>query len=717
MGSDRAASRSRGVLGRAAEKSYSLGMIARVLLALSLTLLALAGARAAESEPFVGDRLSASFVTAENGIAPDASTISAGLYVQLEGDWKTYWRTPGEVGLPPSIDWSGSENVASANLLYPAPTRFQAFGIENFGYKNEVLFPIEIALTEPGKAVNLRGSINLLVCEVICVPETFALSLDLPAKGEGAKLDRDAAALIADYARRIPAEGEGIATAATDGERLVVSVPGSAVGAVTDVFPEFRDATFGAPDIRATTDGEVWASFLILRTPEAEGGAVTLTGSDGAVTVPVRVEQTVPRPPDGAEAVIAYAAIGEATGSLWAMLGLAFLGGLILNVMPCVLPVLSLKLASAAKLGGETDARVRSGFLATASGIFAFVGVLALVLLTLRSAGAAVGWGVQFQSPAFLAAVVVLLTLFGLNLLGLFEIALPERVNAWMVGRGGSGRAGDFATGAFAALLATPCSAPFLGTAVAFALAGSALQLLGVFAALGIGLAFPYVLVTAVPRMVRFLPKPGPWMVALRRVLGVLVLVASVWFVSILAASVGTPVASLTLLLGITAAFAWKGGGRTAAIAVPMLLVIGIAVPSLFVRDDPLVAVGDPSDFVWEPFDRTAIAPAIARGEVVFVDVTADWCLTCKANKASTLDRGTVSSRLAEDDVLALRADWTRPDDDIRRYLNANGRYGIPFNAVYGPGAPDGIVLSEVLTSDAVIDAIERAKGTPSGPL
>ena len=691
-------------------------MIARFLLFLSLLSLALVGARAAESGPFGGDRLTASLVTAENGITPDASTISAGLHVRLEGDWKTYWRTPGEVGLPPSIDWSASENVADVQLLYPAPTRFQAFGIENFGYKNEVLFPLEISLAELGRAAILRGSVNLLVCEVICVPETFDLTIDLPATDGGNVLDRDAAALIADFARRIPVARDLSATASLDGERLVVSASANGVGTVADAFPEFGEATFGAPDIRATARGEVWASFPVLRAPEAPGGSVTLVGSNGAITVPATLGNVVPTPPDGAEVVVALAAVSEADGSVWPMLALAFLGGLILNVMPCVLPVLSLKLASAAKLVGETEARVRAGFLATAAGVFAFVGVLALVLLALRGMGAAVGWGVQFQSPTFLAAVIALLTLFGLNLLGLFEISLPGRMNAWMAGRGGSGHLNDFATGAFAALLATPCSAPFLGTAVAFALAGTAPQLVGVFAALGLGLAFPYLLVAAVPRTVRLLPKPGPWMVALRRVLGVLVLAAAVWFVSILGASVGIPVASLAAVLGAIAAFAWREG-RGAAVAVPLLLALAVIVPTLFVRDDPLIAASDPSHFVWERFDRAAIAPAVARGEVVFVDVTADWCLTCKANKASTLDRGTVANRLAGDDVRAMRADWTRPDDDIRRYLNANGRYGIPFNAVYGPGAPDGIVLSEVLTSDGVMDAIERAKGTPGEPL
>ena len=690
-------------------------MVARALL---IALLCALGsvAQATTSDAFRSERVTARLLAAEDAIAPGARTVSAGLHVDLTGDWKTYWRTPGEVGLAPEIDWSASENVADARMLFPAPTRFRAFGIENFGYKDEVVFPIEIVLRDPGRPARLRGSVTLLVCETICVPEAFGLSLDLPAGDGDASVDRKAATLIARYAERVPERAPVEAQASLEADRLVVAIRPAfdAVPTTLDLFPEFEGGAFGPPDIRADASGSVWGSFPIVREPVASEGAITLAGSLAPITVPVALGDTAPLAPEGATA-FSVEPSATASASAFAMLGLAFVGGLILNAMPCVLPVLSLKLAGAAKLRAADARRVRGGFLATAAGILAFVLVLAILLLVLRGFSVAVGWGVQFQAPVFLATVVAILVLFGLNLLGVFEIALPERVNTWIGARGGSGYAGDFATGAFAALLATPCSAPFLGTAVAFALAGSAVQLLGIFVLLGLGLAAPYLLVAAVPRAVALLPAPGPWMVALRRILGVLLLGTAVWFVSILAASVGVVVAGVALALALAGALVIRDRDRPIVRALGAIaLLLAIAVPTLLAREPEIALASDRSEFVWEPFDRAAIAPAVARGEVVFVDVTADWCLTCKANKASTLSRGPVADRLAAEDVRALRADWTRPNDDIRRYLNANERYGIPFNAVYGPGAPDGIVLSEVLTQSGVLEALERARGAPS---
>ena len=699
------------MLGIEAQNHYYRTMLVRLIIALAL-LAIVPFAQAATSQPFAGERLRATLLTAEDAVAPDASTISAGLRIELRDDWKTYWRTPGDVGLAPTIDWSASENVADATMLFPAPTRFRAFGIENFGYKDEVVLPIEIALRDTGEPVRLEGEINVLVCETICVPEAFSLSLDLAVSAD-ATIDREAGALIARFAERVPLELDGSAIAAIEGDRLVLTFKSethvSDASVPVDVFPEFENASFGAPDLQVAPGGEVWASFPILRAPDGPG-SVTLTNGSAAFSVQVPLGDVVPEVPVDARGVVAP--MEDDGSSLLTVLLLAFVGGLILNVMPCVLPVLSLKLASAAKLSGETDARIRNGFLVTAAGIMAFVLVLATALLAIRGMGAAVGWGVQFQSPWFLGAVVVMLTLFALNLMGVFEFALPERIGGRLGGERRHGYGDDFATGAFAALLATPCSAPFLGTAVAFALAGSSVQLFAIFVALGLGLALPYLLVAAVPRSVRFLPKPGPWMVALRRILGVLVLGAAVWFATILATSVGGAIALVTLVLAALAAFLWRERERTLLAGVGgALLALAVLLPGLLAREPDVLLSQSQSDFVWEPFDRAAIAPAVARGEVVFVDVTADWCLTCKANKASTLDRGAVEVRLAADDVRALRADWTRPNEDIRRYLNANGRYGIPFNAVYGPAAPDGIVLSEVLTQDSVLDAIEQAKG------
>ena len=657
---------------------------------------------AATSEPFESQAMTARLITVEDGVAPDASTLSAGLHLDLNADWKSYWRSPGQVGLAPEIDWSGSKNVASVEFLWPVPTRFRAFGIENFGYKDEIVYPLKVALERAGEPATLAGNATILVCEEVCVPETFKLSLSL---SEGTGIDANSAALISRFAQQVPPADETSdleVAFSTDGSALVVH---SETKAFADAFLD--DGYYGAPDIRPMGDG-TWASFSIIQAPETDDFAVTVIGADGAFEFQADTRGVAPPAPD------APSATKGGTGFASALL-LAFVGGLILNVMPCVLPVLSIKLASVAASQNKTPQRVRRGFVATALGVLLFVWVLAAGTIALRSAGVAVGWGMQFQNAPFLAFALVLIVLFSANLFGLFEFRLPSSVNGRMASDGDAdGYWGDVGTGAFAALLATPCSAPFLGTAVAFALTGSATDVWLIFTALGFGLALPYLVVALFPRAVNILPKPGPWMVALRSVLGVMLAGSALWLAWVLAGVAGMQVAIAVVaiaLLAVALVSVRSEQLRTSArIASVALLVGAVILPVMFQSTPRVVEVA--SDYVWRPFDRGEIARSVSQGHVVFVDVTADWCLTCKVNKSTTLSRDPIASLLEQDGIDPMRADWTRTDDAIRAYLNDHGRYGIPFNAVYGPGAPEGILLPEILLADDVIEAIERARGS-----
>ncbi len=392
--------------------------------------------------------------------------------------------------------------------------------------------------------------------------------------------------------------------------------------------------------------------------------------------------------------------------ALWPMLLVALLGGLILNVMPCVLPVLSLKLVGALEHGERSLRAVRVGFLATAVGILLSFLALALAMVALTRAGVAVGWGMQFQEPFFLAAMVALLTLFAANLLGLYEVPLPRA----LADRAGSAALGNVATGAFATLLATPCSAPFLGTALGFALAAGPVEIIAIFFALGIGFATPHLVVAAVPRLTRLLPRPGRWMLMLRRVLGVALAGTALWLIMVLAAEQGREAAALVgaLMIALIAVFGRLSAGAIRRVAAACLLVAALAVPA--VTTAPLAAA-DAAAGLWRPFDPAALGALVHDGRVVFVDVTADWCLTCKVNERLVLDNAAVRDRLAAPGVIAMRADWTRPDAAIVAYLRRFGRYGIPFNAVYGPGAPAGVALPEILTTDAVRAALRQAAG------
>jgi len=400
-------------------------------------------------------------------------------------------------------------------------------------------------------------------------------------------------------------------------------------------------------------------------------------------------------------------------GALVSMLGVALLGGLLLNLMPCVLPVLSIKVLSLIGHAGAERQTIRAGFVASAAGIVTSFLLLAVIAGTLKLLGLAVGWGVQFQQPLFLATMVVVVTLFAANLLGLFEIPLPQWASNLGLKGDAHGMAGHFLTGMFATLLATPCSAPFLGTAVGFALSRGLFEILVIFLALGLGMALPYLAVAAWPDLARMLPKPGKWMLVLRRLLGAVLLLTGAWLLVVLSAEAGEK-ASLTvgaLMGGLLLALGSSRfiGVRARAVLV-VLFSLGALAVSLMALPKPATAVPEHLKSLWQPFDRDAIAKDVADGKLVFVDVTADWCITCQVNKATVTYRSPVAERLTQPDVVAMEADWTRPDDNIAAYLASFGRYGIPFNAVYGPGAPDGIALPELLTPELVMEALDKAK-------
>lgn len=652
----------------------------------------------------------------------DRTLVPAGLHLQLKPGWKVYWRAPGDAGLPPRLDWSGSTNLAEAVMTWPAPHRFTLFGIETFGYDTEVVFPIQAKPAEPGAPLTLRATVDLLVCNELCIPERFNLALALPA---GPAAPDAEANLINRFAAQVP--GDGIAAGLTV---TAVRAAGTAAAPVLEVEAVAREP-FVSPDIFVETTASL--SFrapaitysdgdrrVLVRLPVADPPAPEAAGASVLTDLPVVLTLV-----DGARALEVSRTVPPSSGgrgagsSLLAMLGAALVGGLLLNLMPCVLPVLSLKLLSVIGHGGESPGRVRAGFLASAAGIlFSFL-VLAAVAAGLKAAGAAVGWGIQFQQPLFLVFMVVLLTLFACNLWGLLEIPLPRWLADTAGAHGGNSLGGHFATGALATLLATPCSAPFLGTAVGFALARGTVEILAVFAALGLGLALPYLLVAAFPRLATRLPRPGRWMETLRRILGGALAVTGLWLLAVLAAQLDTTVASAVAVLMTGLALALWGRRRLpdsthparALAAVPWLLALAaFLAPAALYRPADAAPTAVVADSLWVPFALPAIGDHVAAGRTVFVDVTADWCLTCQANKKLVVNRGAVAQRLRDTgSVVAMRADWTRPDADIAAFLASFGRYGIPFNVVYGPGAPEGITLPELLSEGTVLDALDRA--------
>lgn len=646
----------------------------------------------------------------------DKSTIPLGLDVQLGDTWHTYWRSPGMAGLPPDIDWQNSltdeGNLKKATLLFPAPNRYQAYGLETLGYRDHVVFPIDAEPKVTGHTLNINATVNLLVCSSICVPKTFLLSLTLP---NTPALDSSEAGLLHQFRDQVPSEGDNssflIRSITSDGGALTVQIDSNLPLESPDIFIESENGlSFNAPNVTVSSD-KLHATFRSATTDPLPAGSslahqkLTLTFVSGGRSLErhVIVSDTSAPPPTFISTPI----------SLGLAILFAIVGGFILNLMPCVLPVLSLKILSVIGHGGGESRRVRQSFFVTASGIlFSFI-LLATLTVSFKFLGYAFGWGIQFQQPLFLLFLVLLLTFFATNLWGLAEIQLPQFLTDGLNDAVYHPKlAGDFATGAFATLLATPCSAPFLGTALGFALASSTLNIFIIFAFLGLGMALPYLAIALFPQLATSMPKPGSWMIGLRRTLGVALALTAVWFLWIVSAQITVQFACLVglALTGIVLLLALNKVRASSRYRYYSILTLILIIFGLGWVGDRLPKSAAEVDQLWQPFSQNRLAADLAEGKTVFLDVTADWCLTCKANKKFVLTRPPVAERLFHSDIVAMQADWTNPDPEIAAFLQKYGRYGIPFNAVFGPGTQQGLVLPELLTPNLVLEALDEAK-------
>lgn len=676
--------------------------IARTLLIAFGGLLFSQSLHALESNLATGEFGTARLVSAVTATG-DLERIPLGLHLTLPEGWKTYWRSPGDAGLPTRVEWNGSSNLADAEIRWPIPERFSLLGFETFGYEHEVVLPINARPSKVGDAVSLIATADYAVCKEICVPINAELKLHLPA---GPAKPSAFAHLIDRFNVRVPsaatASGLAIEEATAGGSgtaaRLIVTARSDRPFTKPDLLIEAPGGHgFGKPRVERYDGGHTLRFVVPAFPPNNEvlaGTPLTLTLTDGD-----RAAEVAVTPAAGTG--------GSRSNELILALLAALLGGLILNLMPCVLPVLSIKLLSVVSHGGAERKATRRAFLASSAGILASFVLLASAAIAVKAAGATVGWGMQFQEPIFLVFMIVVVTLFAANLWGLFEITLPAGLGGVLGNAPSRGLTGHFLTGALATLLATPCSAPFLGTAIAFALSRGAGEIYAIFAALGLGLALPYLAVATFPALATGLPRPGPWMATLRRLLALALAATALWLLWVLASASGRT-AALGVGSTMAAAVAALVFLPRARVAVAGLIVFAFVMPAAF-GTSATPETRDDAAF-WRAFDRQAIPRLVAEGKTVFVDVTADWCLTCQVNKRLVVGSESIATRLKTPDVVALRADWTRPDPAIAEYLASHGRYGIPFNVVYGPSRPDGIVLPELLTVGSVLEALDEAK-------
>jgi DsbC/DsbD-like thiol-disulfide interchange protein len=673
-------------------------------------------------------RLEATLLS-EVGQLQAGSRFRVGIRLQMAPGWHVYWRNPGEAGLGSEVTFQAA-GVAFGPLLWPAPSvlRSPDGSIITYGYSDEVVLEAQAqASALPGRTVRLSALADVLVCAVECIPAKLSLERTL-AVGPASVEDVEDKALLKRAAAQVPlpAAQAGLtvllraplrlrAGEAFGGELSVATAEGKpAALAEGDVFIPDRVEGLSSLRVESLPDTPGRLSLSGTLVPEARAGPLGLHGVLRLFGTPERtVEVDVPL---GSILPAAPEASGAGLGTGWALL-FAFVGGVLLNLMPCVFPVLALKAYGFVRTVQAGGSRASAHAVAYTLGIVASMLLLAALVLLLRAFGHAVGWGFQFQEPLFVAALTALLVAFALNLFGVYRVGasgggLPGAVDG---ARGAWRSAGE---GVLAVVLATPCTAPLLGTAVGFAFAAKAWVVASVFVLIGLGLALPFCLLVLWPGLSGRLPRPGPWMERARQLLGFALLATAVWLASLVGALAG--VEGLVRLLGFLLAVAlasWVVGswqtsrpaGLAWAIAAALLLVAG-AGTLRFAPVQPLARA--------DAWAAEVVRAELRAGRPVFVDFTADWCLTCKYNERTVLSRKAVQRAFASTGTRLLVADWTRPDARIAAELTARRRAGVPMYLLFSPHRPEAPeVLPELLTESRVVEAVHRAASPLSAEL
>ncbi|GGC33217.1 thiol:disulfide interchange protein DsbD [Siccirubricoccus deserti] len=681
----------------------------RHLLPLLALLLLAPSVHAAESEAVRSPRAVASLVAEAAAVAP-GQPFRVGLRLRLAPGWHSYWRNAGDAGAAPEVALTLPEGATAGPIEWPAPSRIAYGPLVNFGYEGEVLLPLRVTPPPglaPGTRFTVEAEASWLVCEQLCIPEEGRFRLDLPVAATGSA-DAGLAALFTATEAATPRASPWPARAALAGSRgsLTLAGEGLAPGRIREAF--FFPAEGGlienaAPQPLRLGDGTL---TLALTRPEGAALPATLEGVVALVDAAgVRSTYAVAAPVGGVPETAAPALpLGQAL--LW-----AFLGGLLLNLMPCVFPVLAMKAMALARLSGAARVEVRAHAASYTLGVLATFLALAGLLIGLRAGGVAAGWGFQFTAPAFVAALAWLMLAVGLNLSGVYDLGRTVGAGGALAARGG--HAGSFATGALAVLVATPCTAPFMAAAIGTALALPAAATLAVFAALGLGLAAPYALLGLFPGLAGLLPRPGGWMERLRQGLAFPMYGAAAWLAWVLAQQAG-PEGLAFLLAGavLTGFAAWAlgvaqrsaGGGRRAgrALAGVAALAALALLPGLAAAPPPAAA----AEAGAEPWSATRVAALQAEGRPVLVNLTAAWCITCQVNERLVLRGAAVQAAFASRNLAYLKGDWTNGDAAIGALLREHGREGVPLYLLFPAGGGAPAVLPQVLTEGIVLRAL-----------
>lgn len=645
----------------------------------------------------------------------------AAMEVKLTGAWKTYWQNPGQGGLAFNIDVKEASNLGAITPIWPTPKRHLAFGeIENFVYEGRLLLPLIITPKEAGKPVSVSFDISFGVCLDVCLFVSSSHEIDTQKTSAAGIAQIDD---IRHAWRNLPringAYGLRLDSAHLAGDVLTVRGRATLARDIDIIINGGDDFHF--PAAHLSWEGDVFTAYVKYdsvvtgRTPDGRSASFVLRGAREAVSADVTLKEgravTFAHPE--VNAISTPPPSSEEPGILL-MLLFAFLGGLILNIMPCVLPVLSLKVMGLLKHDAGNSTHIRASFIASIAGIITSFVILAALVISMQIAGAAVGWGFHFQNPYFITTLIVVMMLFAANEWEILHINLPYflggAVQKSLEDERGAGRRGDFLTGMFATLMATPCSAPFLGSAVSFALLRGAGEIAAIFLMMGVGLAAPYIIFAAFPRLVRFMPRPGRWMLHVKHILGAMLVLTALWLLWVLMRQEGLIAAAIVLCivtLMLLALLFMHKYRRKSTLLLAALMLAAIASPALMPKADTRQ---EEQEDGWEKFDIDALNRHVTSGRVVFVDVTAAWCTTCAWNKINVTNTQEMRKFFSQHDVVLMKADYTRPSKYITDFLKSHERYGIPFNVVYGKRAAAGIPLPVLLTKDSIKHAVMQAK-------
>src|SRR6184192_587280 len=679
------------------------------------------------AQTYQGKQLVRSELLADTTAIVPGKPFTVGLLLRMAPGWHTYWKFSGDAGLPTELKWKLPAGWKVGDIQWPIPLKTIDPGdIETYGYENEVLLMQEI--TPPSKlddsSAKVSTEANWLVCEKICIPGSATLQLDLPVASTSQPANTD---VFARYRRLLPQNLTGPNVARADWSRvgadlrLKITNETLAKYPAVDFFPLPEQETIvGHPAVQSRNNSEILFCIPLESAPKDLSSMTGLVvfaqqpnGDDRAAWQITSAPALLATRPASARGMFTFLLFG-------------FLGGIILNLMPCVLPVISLKIFGFVQQAGQSRQKIFRSGLAFTLGIFAWFIGLAVLLIALKGAGRDVTWGgFQFTNPYFVLALSVIVLVFALNLFGVFEVSLPQSVTRNLLSTSErKDLLGSFFQGVFATVLATPCTAPFLGTALGFAFTQSATIILAMFIAIAVGMSAPYLLLSAQPAWLRFLPRPGPWMVHVKQFMGFLLLATLLFLLYVVGAQRGLEGAiwASCFLLVISVACWMKGAFVVPTVSAVKRIVV-LVLMLLFVIGSGVYFIGDKFQSAkiasadsqirgdWQPFTPERLQTELEQGRTVFVDFTAAWCLTCKFNEASVLEAQDVREAFQRHGIVKLKADWTNGDPVITKLLQQFGRPGVPLYVLYPAKNEEPIVFPELLTKSMILDKLETVSG------